>query len=391
MHRKRMLAVALLVAALNLRLTVAAVSPVLTQIRQSTGLSSAGGGVLTAVPVICFGIIAFTAPRLIRRFSMGPLLSLTLLMVIAGCAIRLDPSVGPLFAGTAVLGTGIAVANVLVPALIKRDFANQRVLMTALYSVALSGGSAISAGFTVPFEHATGAPWQDAVALWGAGAVVAIALWTPHVREERASAGDAAGAPVHELWRDRLAWCVTGFWGMQSFGFYGLLSWLPTILASHGVSAATGGWMLSYMTILGMSAALVTPALERRARRRWVLVVISSTISVLGLVGLLVAPRSALYLWVGLLGLGTGSELALGLGYIVGRASDSAHAAQLSTMAQGAGYMIAATAPFIMGGLHGLTHAWTAPILVLVAAVVPMLLTGLVASQSRYVGATATT
>ncbi len=154
MRRNRSLATALLIAAVNLRLTVAAVPPVLSQIRDTTGLSSAGAGLLTGLPVFCFGLAALAAPRLIRRFSMGPLLTLALLTVLAGCAVRLVPSLVPLFLGTAVLGSGIAVGNVLIPGLIKRDFPEQRVLMTALYSVALAGGATIAAGLTVPLEHA---------------------------------------------------------------------------------------------------------------------------------------------------------------------------------------------------------------------------------------------
>ena len=47
------------------------------------------------------------------------------------------------------------------------------------------------------------------------------------------------------LWRDPLAWCVSGFMGLQSFGFYAPVSWLPTILRDHGMSATHAGWLLS--------------------------------------------------------------------------------------------------------------------------------------------------
>ena len=154
MRQNRPLAAALLIAAVNLRLAVATVPPVLNQIRHTVGLNSAGAGLLTGVPVFCFGLVALASPRLIRRFSMGPLLSLTLLAVIGGIAVRLVPTVLPLFLGTILLGSGIAVGNVLIPGLIKRDFPRERVLMTALYSVALSGGATLAAGLTVPIEHA---------------------------------------------------------------------------------------------------------------------------------------------------------------------------------------------------------------------------------------------
>ena len=385
MRHNRSLAVALLIAAVNLRLTVAAVPPVLNQIRAATGLSAAGAGLLTGVPVFCFGVVALASPRLIRRFSMGPLLSLTLLAVIGGCAIRLVPAVLPLFLGTVLLGSGIAVGNVLIPGLIKRDFPHRRVLLTALYSVGLSGGAAVAAGLTVPIEHATGLGWRTTIALWGALAVVAVLLWTPHVREESSRGDFPEGAPIRGLWRDPLAWAVTGFMGFQSFGFYATLSWLPTIAESHGVSASHAGLLLSLSSFTGMLGAFTAPSFERRLRRASAGVAISIIASAAGYTGLLIAPGSATFVWCLLFGFGQGAPLALALGYIVARAPDSRHAAHLSTMAQSAGYLIASAAPFAMGALHGATNSWTLPVVMLLVSLIPMLLTGMVASQNRYV------
>jgi CP family cyanate transporter-like MFS transporter len=385
MRRSRSHAAALLLVALNLRLVVAAVPPVLGEIRHATGLSSAGGGLLTAVPVFCFGLAALAAPRLIRRFGMGPLLGLTMAAVICGCALRLVPSLFMLFVGTAVLGVGIAVGNVLVPGLIKRDFPAQRVLMTALFSVALAGGAAVAAGLTVPLEHATGIDWRIAISLWGVFAVLAVILWTPHLRRERTRKAVGNDEPVRGLWRDPVAWFVSGFMGLQSFGFYALLSWLPTILRSHGMSAAHAGWMLSFSSLFGMLGALTAPSLERWMRHPSLLLVICVALAASGYVGLMTAPVSATYLWCALIGLGQGAPLALALGYIVGRAPDSNHAAHLSTMAQSVGYLIASAGPFAMGALHGVSNSWTLPLAMLLVVLVPMLLTGLAASRDRHV------
>jgi MFS transporter, CP family, cyanate transporter len=384
MTRNRSLATALLIAAVNLRLTVAAVPPVLNQIRHTTGLSSAGAGLLTGVPVFCFGLVALASPRLMRRFSMGPLLSLTLVAVLAGVAVRLLPATLPLFLGTVLLGSGIAVGNVLIPSLIKRDFPTQRVLMTALYSVALAGGATLAAGLTVPIEHAIGQGWRIVIALWGAFAMLALLLWTRHVRAEAAVHDTSHGTPIPGLWRDPLAWCVSGFMGLQSFGFYATLSWLPTIAESHGLSATHAGWLLSLASFAGMVGALIAPSFERRIPRASVAVALCIGASAAGYTGLLVAP-GLIFVWCIVFGFGQGAPLALALGYIVGRAPDSHHAAHLSTMAQSVGYLIASAAPFAMGALHGATGSWNLPLVMLLVSLVPMLLTGLVASQNRYV------
>jgi MFS transporter, CP family, cyanate transporter len=386
MRRKWPVAAALLVVALNLRLGVAAVPPLLNQIRATTGLSAAGGGLLTGLPVFCFGIAALAAPRLIRRYSMGPVVTMTMVVIICGCALRLIPPLSALFIGTAVLGCGIAVGNVLVPGLIKRDFPTQRVLMTALYSVALAGGAALASGLTVPIEHATGVGWRVAIAVWGLVAVIAIGLWAPQVRRERQHAGGGAeGEPVPGLWRDPLAWCVSGFMGLQSFGFYATLSWLPTILEDHGMSAAHAGWMLSFATFFSMFGALTAPSLERRMHRRGLLVGLCVLLCAGAYLGLIASPASGTYIWCALLGIGQGAPLALALGYIVDRSPDSNHAAHLSTMAQSVGYLIASAGPFVMGALHGISGSWTLPLAVLLVALVPMLLTGIASARDGYV------
>lgn len=380
----RTTATALVVVALNLRLAIAAVPPVLGQIRHATGLSSAGGGLLTALPIFCFGLVAIAAPRLIRRFSMAPLLGLTMVAVAAGSALRLAPSLAALFAGTAVIGSGIAVGNVLVPSLIKRDFGGKLALLLALYSLALCLGGAIPAGLTVPLEHVTGLGWRPAVAVWGLVAVVALLLWLPHAR-----GGEQSGAPAERpsfsaLLRDPLAWCVTLFMGLQSFGFYASFSWIPTLLEDHGTSNGTAGWLLSYSLLPSMLAAFVTPALVRRTRPA-ALVVLSGLLCGGAYAGLLAAPSSATYLWMTLLGLSQGALLALALGFIVARAPDTQHAAQLSTMAQSIGYLLASSGPFIVGALHGATGGWALPMVVLLCALVPLTISGLVASEDRYV------
>jgi CP family cyanate transporter-like MFS transporter len=375
-------AATLIFVALNLRMAVAAIPPVLTQIQHDTGLGSAGSGLLTALPLFCFGAMASSAPALVRRLRMGPLLGLTMAVVAVGCAVRLAPSLAALFLGTAILGSGIAVANVLLPGLIKRDFKDVAAPMIALYALALSLGATIPAGLTIPIEDLTGVGWRPAVAVWGVVALAALVLWLPRARRrEPAVAATPRPSPARDLRRDRLAWAVALFMGLQSLCYYSILSWLPTILESHGMSSGKAGWMLSYMTIPGMAASLVTPSMQRRMPRSEYEVMLAAALLAFGYTGLIVFGASAAYVWVTAIGLAGGLLIALALGYIVARAHDDHHVAHLSTMAQGVGYLIASTGPFLVGALHGLTSSWTVPLVLLLAVLVPMLLAGLAAGR----------
>lgn len=115
----------LLLVALNLRIGVASVGPVLTNIRDDLGLSATAVSLLTTIPVIAFGAFAFLTPWLTRRLGMHRLLGLAMAALAAGLALRLQPSLASLFAGTIIAGAAIAIANVVMPAVIKHDLSHR--------------------------------------------------------------------------------------------------------------------------------------------------------------------------------------------------------------------------------------------------------------------------
>jgi MFS transporter, CP family, cyanate transporter len=381
-------AVGFVLVALNLRIAIAAVSPLLDVIQDDLGLSSGVAGLLTTVPVVCFGAFAFLTPVLTRRLGPHLLLGVAMVVLAAGSVLRLLPGVVPLYGSTLVAGAAIAVSNVLMPGLIKRDFAHRPGPMIGLYSVALFGGAALAAGLTVPIGDATGLGWHEVLALWAVPAALAALVWAPQTRRhEVAGAASVEVAPpaMGRLLRDPVAWSVTAFMGIQSFGYYAALAWLPTLLQDHGMSSTQAGWMLSYSSFPGMVAPLVIPMLERRLRRTAVLVVLASVLCAVGLVGLLADPRPLAYLWMTVLGLGQGFAISLALGYIVARSPDAHHTGQLSTMAQGGGYLFACLGPFGVGLLHSVTGGWTVPVTALAALLAVQLVAGLQASRDRHV------
>ena len=76
-----------------------AVAPVLGELRADTGLSSAMAGLLTTLPVLCFGAFAPIAPRLARRIGLETAVALSLVLLAAGIALRLLSPGGPAVRG----------------------------------------------------------------------------------------------------------------------------------------------------------------------------------------------------------------------------------------------------------------------------------------------------
>ncbi|MFD9884696.1 CynX/NimT family MFS transporter [Streptomyces alboflavus] len=374
--------------ALNLRPALVAVSPLADTIRADSGMSAAATSLLTALPLLCFGLLAPVAPRLGRRFGTERTLLATMVLICAGTALRMLDAVVALFAGTVVIGAGIAVANVLLPGLIKRDFPGRAGLMTGLYSMSLFGGAALAAGVTLPVQEASGMNWRTTLACWGALAVVAVVVWLPQLRaraRDGAAAARQAAHPVRGLWRSPLAWQVTGYMGLQSLNYYAAAAWLPTLLKDAGMSAGDAGWMLSFSSLLGIAGSFVAPVIVGRRVRSGTLAVLGAVLCAIAYAGLLAAPVDAAYLWMSLLGLGQGAAISLALLFIVQRAPDARLVAPLSSMAQCFGYILAATGPAVLGAVHDASHDWTLPVVLLLVLLVPQVAVGLGAARNRHV------
>ncbi|WP_063762790.1 CynX/NimT family MFS transporter [Streptomyces sp. NRRL S-1448] len=374
--------------ALNLRPALVAVSPLAGTIRDDSGMSAAATSLLTALPLLCFGLLAPVAPRLGRRFGMERSLLGTMALICLGTALRLLDSVVALFAGTVVIGAAIAVANVLLPSLIKRDFPARAGLMTGLYSMSLFGGAALAAGVTVPVQHAAGLNWQATLACWGALALVALLCWLPQVRSRTrvpAAAARQAARPVRGLWRSALAWQVTAYMGLQSLSYYAAAAWLPTMLTDAGMSAGDAGWMLSFSSLLGIAGSFLAPVVVGRRLSAGTLATLGALLCAAAFTGVLTAPVAGAYVWMVLLGLGQGAAISLALLFIVQRAPDARHTAQLSSMAQCFGYVLAATGPAVLGAVHDASGSWTVPLTVLLALLLPQITAAWGAARHRHV------
>jgi CP family cyanate transporter-like MFS transporter len=369
-----LLAAAIVAVALNQRPAVVSVAPVLVDLRAETGLSAALAGLLTAVPVLCFGAFAPVAPRLARRIGLETAVAFSLLLLAAGIALRLLSPVALLYAGSFLAGAAIALANVLLPAYVKREFPRPGAVM-GLYSASLNVGAAAAAGVTVPLAEALGIGWRAALGMWLALALAALALWLPVAgtgHEHRRSGAPPAGSGSWALLRQPLARRVTGYIGLQSVQFYSLAAWLPTLLADAGVPVSEGGLLLGLANLVGAGGALLAPAQAGRMRTQRPLILAVAVGYAIGLGGLLVSPDNGTVLWVCTFGLAQGAGFALALTLIVLRSATPMTAARLGGVAQCLGYLLAAGGPPLLGGLRDLTGSWTWPTAVLLLALVPM-------------------
>ncbi|NGO68570.1 CynX/NimT family MFS transporter [Streptomyces boncukensis] len=365
----------LLVVAANLRSPLTGVGPLLERVQTDLGLAPAVAGLLNTLPLLAFAGVAPLVPRLAARWGPERLLGFALAVLTLGIAVRWIPAATGLFAGTVLIGAGIGVGNVLLPSLIKRDFPTRVGLLTCAYATVMGGVAAVASGVAVPVGRSAPGGWHTALGCWIALALVACVLWLPRMRAPRAApppgpGASPEGARGHRLpWRSPLAWAVTAFMGLQSLGFYVVVTWLPQVFQDSGSSAVAAGWLLFLFQVVAVGTSLVVPAALRWARDQRAVAVAGSAVLLAGYLGLLAAPEWAL-LWSVVLGLGGGASLVLALAFLSLRAQDAAAAGALSAMAQSVGYLLAAAGPVVFGLLHTVGSGWRAPVLLLVAAAV---------------------
>ena len=385
-----LLVVGIVLLAVNLRPALTGLTPLIGQIRADTGISYGVAGLLTALPLLAMGLLSPIASLLAHRFGMERVLLASMLVLAAGILLRSAGAVTALFLGTAVLGAAIAIGNVLLPGLVKREFPERVGLMTSTYSTALAVSAAIAAGASFPLADQVGIGWRASLGSWALLALVAAVAWLPQMRSARpANASPAGSRGVNGPWRSALAWQVTLFMGLQSLGYYVVLTWLPEILQEEaGISASLAGWMLALAQAVGIASIFLAPVLAGMRPSQHGVVVVAVALTGAGALGLLVAAETATALWVVLLGLGQGACFSLALTFFALRAPDSGHAAALSGMAQTVGYLLAAVGPFLFGLLRDTTHAWTVPLALLFAVAACLLLTGLGAARDAHVGRT---
>ncbi len=364
-----LLGTSLVLVAFNLRPVFSSASTLLPEIRETLGLSGLGASILTTLPVICLGLFSPLAPRLSRWIGTERTLLGAVLLLACGTALRGLPSIPLLLLGTAVAGACIAVGNVLLPGLVKRDFPDRPALMTGWYTMALCAGAAGAAGLTLPLKHSLGLSLGGALAIWALPALLAGLLWLPQILSRGSQAGQLR-PPVQSLWRSRLAWHITLFMGLQSALAYCVFGWLVPILRERGLDGVTAGAVVSMSVMMQAGACLLAPHLAVRGRDQRAINVGLSVLAVVALLGLLFAPLWSVWFWAALQGVGQGGLIAVALTVIVLRARDSHVAAQLSGMAQCVGYLLAAAGPLLVGLIHGWTggFAWSAVLFVLLGA-----------------------
>ncbi|WP_336185526.1 CynX/NimT family MFS transporter [Klebsiella grimontii] len=372
----------ILLIATTLRVTFTGAAPLLDAIRSEYGLTTAQTGLLTTLPLLAFGLVSPLAAGVARRFGIERSLLLALILICLGIALRSLPMVTLLFIGTVIIGCGIALGNVLLPGLIKRDFPQHVAKMTGAYSLTMGGAAALGSAMVVPLAFA-GLGWRGALLMLMVFPLLALFIWLPQSRRQVTAPLTGSGA-IHNrgIWRSALAWQVTLFLGINSLVYYVIIGWLPAILQSIGYSEAQAGSLHGLLQLATAAPGLAIPLILHRLKDQRGIAVLVALMCAVSSLGLWFLPGQAV-LWTLVFGFGSGATMILGLTFIGLRASSAHQAAALSGMAQTVGYLLAACGPPVMGKIHDANGDWHIPQIAVALISIAMAVFGALAGRDR--------
>ncbi len=373
----------ILLIAATLRAPITGVAPVLSMIQSAFALSTAQAGLLTTLPLLAFAAISPFSALIAREYGLERTLFGALVVLSVGIALR---SLGPvwcLYLGTWMIGSSIAVGNVLLPSLLKRDFPRRIAVLTGAYAVTMGAAAALASALAVPIANLHGAGWPVALGAMIILPLLSLLCWFPQLSGRTAPARSTS-TPPHggRIWHAPLAWQVTLYMGLNSFLFYVLIGWLPAILTNAGFSASQAGSLHGFMQLASAIPGLILAPFVGRMKNQQAVVLLTSLLTMTGLLGLILLPQWAA-VWTLLFGAGTGAGVILSLIFMSLRVSNAAQAAALSGMAQCIGYSLAASGPPLIGLLHDHSGGWTLPLACCVALSLIMAIIGRLAGRAR--------
>lgn len=363
-----------------LRPAITAVGPLFPDINASTGLSYGNLGLIGSMPLMLFAAVAPFAAVGLRYGGPVVVARWVASVLVFGIVVRSAAGVPGLWLGTVMLAGAMAIGNVLVPVLVRRDYAERAALASGVNTMVMSGSAALGSGLAVVMTDWTG-DWRRTLLLWAVPPAVVAVAW--FLRREHVEESFLGPEPrrVSQL-RSPVAWAVTGYMGLQSLTLYLVINWLPSIELSRGVSTEDAALHLLAYQLLGAPFGLAVSWVLHRTGRYGLIAVLTSVPMLIAAVGLALTDGNAL-LWLVIGAPGSAGALSVAFLLMAYHATDARDAAGLSAMANSGGYLLAASGPVGAGLLHEWCGSWTPALIMLVVAAGLQVAVALPAARQR--------
>lgn len=381
---KKWFLLSMMLVAANLRLPITIIPPLLSTIEKDLGIPKSLAGLITSIPLITFAILSPVIVKVAKKLGNELTIFVFFILLIAGSYLRIIPTVWALMLGTFLAGVGIDSGNVLVPALIKDHLPHQIPLGTSLYTMSMLLIGAI--GTALSGVLITKVSLQSTLAILSVVAIVALVFWIPNLRyNHRETTKNFERKQYRSVWNQNLGWLITAFFGLQSIVYYSFVTWLPSILQNHGISTIFASNLLTLLQLSGLPCSFIVPFLSIRKNGLRNLLIMLFVGYAIAPLGYLISTSNAVYLTIITIVTGFGSGLAFNMAvvFFTEKTTNPTQTAEVSGMAQSAGYLLAAIGPVLFGFIENISGSWNMIILILVALSTLLALSGLLVARHK--------
>lgn len=374
-------ALPIFIAAINMRAGLTTMSPLIPILKEQYQLSSFLLSFLTSLTVLCFAASAFLMPLVGKIGGTNRVITFSLIVLTLAIFLRAIGNVPILFLSSLTVGIAIAILNFSLPVWVKENTSDHSGLVTGIYITMMGVFAAISVAVAVPLARATSWGWRLSMVPWIITGVISSIWWIlKNPKSSKGSHMEITSKFHKELLSSSGAWSIAIFFGIQSMLFYGTATWLPTILVSKGWSLSSAGFIVSITGLLGSVIGIIVPHYSSKLRDLRILLLVVGGLVTISFMGMIFDQGWRLVIWLLIANIGLSVSFPLALLLTVTRSVEAGETRSLSIMAQAVGYLMAAFAPGIVGGIFDATLNWN------IALIVPVVLGLLLGATGYFAG-----
>lgn len=359
--------------AINMRAGLILIGPLLPILKEEYNLSVFSESILASTPLLLFSVSAIFMRRVNLLGSTNRIIFLAISVLTLSLILRVAFGVVSLLIFSISLGISVAILNYMLPVLVKENNNYNMGLVTGAYAAIMGICASISLAITAPLASLTSLSWRLSMLPWIVIGIITIIYWRlkmPKSKTPVAVLDNNTSFWKNPLFKSKTAWSITLFFGFLNMINYASATWLPTILLTKEFTLNQASAVVAAATLIGSLLSLAVPHYASRSSDLRAVLVAFSLFLALSYAAIALDSGWRLVIWVITANIGVYVTFSLALFLVIFRGADSEKTKSLSIMMQSIGYLLATTAPLILGLIFNMTDSWNQSLIFLVALAV---------------------
>lgn len=365
-----------------LRTPITGVGSIIGLIKEILHINNTVAGFITTIPLFAFAIISPFASKISKKYGLEKTLLYATIIITLGLFIRFFISVNTLFVSTFLLGTGIAIGNVLLPAFTKKYYPEKLGIMTGVFTVTMTVSASFAAAISYPIASANIISKEFSLSLalniWIVIALIAICIY--YIFNKTISSHQEKIIGVKDshknIFKHSKLYTITLSMGLQSALFYSSVSWFGEIMISKGFSASEAGFLISMSQFAQFPSTFLLPIIADKIKNKMIIPILIVLAYLSALVGMMFLGTniSMMIIMMILYALAGGGSFSYVMYLFSSKTRNTEEASKISGIAQSGGYILAGIFPPMLGYVKDISN-WNNTIVILMGASLILLVT----------------